>query len=150
MIDLIHQRLSDEHQSGNTDIRLTSELTNTSLKACATTASLAIVEEMQARYEHSGDICLRPDSYSLRIALGAFAKACAYCNSPNLRALAKASAICNAKTKDVGRVSIRFSGEGARGVVMDGGVVLRGEERRGAAECGGLRTSYGCVCEEWE
>ena len=107
---------------------------------------------MQARYEHSGDIRLRPDSYSLRIALGAFAKACAYCNSPNLRALAKASAICNAKnskTNDVGRVSIRFSGGGARGVVVDGGVVLRGEERRGTAECGGLRTSYGCVCEEW-
>jgi len=38
IIDLIHQRLSDEHQSGNTDIRLTSELTNTALKACATTA----------------------------------------------------------------------------------------------------------------
>jgi len=120
IIDLIHQRLSDEHQSGNTDIRLTSELTNTALKAWATTASygpnpeiaarrsLAIVQEMQARYEHSGDIRLRPDSYSLRIALGAFAQACAYCNSPNQRALAKASAICNAKnskTKGVGRVS---------------------------------------------
>ena len=94
IIDNILTRIVAENTAGNTHIRITSEMYNVALKAWAKTAasgldpdiaakrSQTIVKEMQTRSKDKDDESIRPDSYTLHIALGLLAKSCAFCNSP--------------------------------------------------------------------
>jgi len=129
LIDTILDRIIIESTSGNTDIRVTSEMYSISLKAWATNAAqgpdassaaercLAIVQHMQQQYETSNNPGVKPDSYHLTTALGAFAKACAFYNSPCSRTFAKASAICNSPRSNGGRVSHNLA-EQAHGALV--------------------------------
>ena len=107
-IDLILNRLLNQHisssGSGSNFGGPISELYALSLRAWshdtahgpnasdAAQKFLSIVQHMQHEYESTGDLTVKPESYHFPSALGAFAKACVFYNSPRSRTFAKANA----------------------------------------------------------